>query len=316
MELLNGKLVSESILEQVKEKLYNLDRKLGLVVIQVGNDPASSVYVRQKAKMANKLDFQEEKEAIINNLTLSVKEKEEQLKQFDNIGCDFKHIELSEYVHEDCLIDLIESLNKDNNVDGILVQLPISKHLNVDKVINSIDPNKDVDGLTDYNIERLSNNEDGLFPCTPLGVMEILKYYNIEIENKNVVVVGRSKLVGTPVRKLLSYEGGNVVVCHSKTVDIKEYTRCADILVVAVGKKALITDDMVKDGAVVVDVGINREGRKLYGDVDFFNVSKKCSYITPVPGGVGPMTVSMLGKNLLKAYNLKKDKKKVKTLVR
>ena len=314
MKILDGKLVSEVMINQVKEELYKLDRKLGLVVIQVGNDAASSVYVRQKKKMADKLDFCEEKERIINSLELSDEEKEKELEVYKNIGCNFEHIVLPEDVSEEELINKIEELNGDDNVDGILVQLPISKHLDVDKVINSIDPNKDVDGLNDYNIEKLNYNEEGLFPCTPLGVIEILKYYGIEISGKNVVVVGRSKLVGTPVSKLLAYEGANVMICHSKTVNPSLYTSCADILVVAVGKKDLITSDMVKDEAVVVDVGINRVDGKLYGDVDYLNVSKKCSYITPVPGGVGPMTVAMLSKNLLHAYNLRNSKKKVRCL--
>lgn len=310
MQILDGKLVSKDILEDVKDKLYGLDRKLGLVVIQVGKDPASSVYVKQKERMTAKLDFQEEKEAILQNENISDNEKEKQLSQYNNIGCNFKHIELDENISEEELISKIEEFNNDEAIDGILVQLPISEHLNVNRVINSIDPSKDVDGLNNYNIERLNNNEEGLFPCTPLGVMEILKYYGIEIKDKNVVVVGRSKLVGAPVSKMLNYEGGNVVVCHSKTINPEQYTKQADILVVAVGKKDLITEDMVKDGAVIIDVGINRVEKKLYGDVDFENVSPKCSYITPVPGGVGPMTVAMLGKNLLKAYNLKRSKKK------
>lgn len=174
MQIMDGKLVSKVIIDEVKEKLYNLDRKLGLVVIQVGKDPASSVYVRQKGKMAAKLDFCEEKNEIINNNSLSEFEKQIELSRYDNIGCNFEHIELDENISEDDLINEIEKLNNDDNVDGILVQLPIAKHLNVDRVINSIDPFKDVDGLNNYNIERLDYNEEGLFPCTPLGVMEIL----------------------------------------------------------------------------------------------------------------------------------------------
>lgn len=316
MKLLDGKLVSESILEEVKSELYNLDRKLGLVVIQVGNDSASSVYVRQKGKMASKLDFQKEKEEILNNNILSNLEKEELLMQYDNIGCNFEHVSLNSDISEEELISVIEKFNNDDNVDGILVQLPIPRHINADVIKNAISYDKDVDGLNEYNVNRLNYNKEGLFPCTPLGVMEILKYYNININEKNVVVVGRSQLVGMPVSKMLANEGGIVTICHSKTVNMEQYIRKADILVVAVGKKDLITSDMVKDGAVVIDVGINRVDGKLYGDVDFDNVSKKCSYITPVPGGVGPMTVSMLGKNLLKAYNLKKNKKKVKVLKR
>lgn len=286
MKILDGKKVRDEVLEELKGEFDKLDRKLGLVVIQVGDDPASSVYVRQKEKMVI------------------------------GLGGNFRHLKLDSDVSEEYLIRVIEELNCDEEVDGILVQLPIPVNLNVERVINSIDPDKDVDGLTNINEYRLENGEEGLVPCTPLGVMEILKYYDISIKDKNVVVVGRSKLVGAPVSKLLRNASGNVSVCHSKTVNTKSYTSKADILVVAVGKKGLITEDMVKEGAVVVDVGINRVDGKLYGDVDYDNVSLKCDYITPVPGGVGPMTVAMLGKNLLKAYNLKKDKKKVRCLVR
>ena len=229
-----------------------------------------------------------------------------------SLGCNFRHINLSDSISEARLINVIEALNYNEEVDGILVQLPIPKHMNVKRVIDSIDPDKDVDGLNSENVYRLDNNVDGLVPCTALGVVEMLKYYNIEIRDKNVVVVGRSDLVGKPVRKLLANEGGNVVVCHSKTENPSQYTSKADILVVAVGKKGLITEDMVKEGAVVVDVGINRVDGNLYGDVDFEKVAPKCSYITPVPGGVGPMTIAMLGENLLKAYNLKNAKKKAK----
>lgn len=282
MELLDGKKVKEEVLISIKHELEKINRKLGLVVVQVGDDPASSVYVKQKEKMALSL------------------------------GCNFKHLKLDENIKEEELLNIIDKLNNNEEVDGILVQLPIPKHLNVETIINSIDKNKDVDGLNDYNVSRLDNQEEGLVPCTALGVIEILKYYNIEINNKNIVVVGRSPLVGMPVSKLLKNEGGMVTVCHSKTEDISKYTKQADILVVAVGKKSLITEDMVKEGAVVVDVGINRVDKKLYGDVDFETVSKKTSYITPVPGGVGPMTIAMLGKNLLKAYTLNNSKKKLK----
>lgn len=278
MYLLDGKRVRDEILDEVKKKMDTLDRKLTLVVIQVGDDLASSVYVKQKEKMAISL------------------------------GCNFKYIKLSDDIKEAALIELIENLNNNEDVDGILLQLPISKHISVNRVIDCIDPDKDVDGLSSENVYKLNNNIDGLIPCTALGVIEILKYYDIDIKDKNVVVVGRSDLVGKPVRKLFEIEGGIVTVCHSKTENLCQYTSKADILVVAVGKKGLITEDMVKDEAVVIDVGINKVDGKLYGDVDFDSVSRKCSYITPVPGGVGPMTIAMLGKNLLKAYTLKNKK--------
>ena len=278
MYLLDGKRVRDEILDEVKKKMDTLDRKLTLVVIQVGDDLASSVYVKQKEKMAISL------------------------------GCNFKYIKLSDDIKEAVLIELIENLNNNEDVDGILLQLPISKHISANRVIDCIDLDKDVDGLSSENVYKLNNNIDGLIPCTALGVIEILKYYDIDIKDKNVVVVGRSDLVGKPVRKLFEIEGGIVTVCHSKTENLCQYTSKADILVVAVGKKGLITEDMVKDEAVVIDVGINKVDGKLYGDVDFDSVSRKCSYITPVPGGVGPMTIAMLGKNLLKAYTLKNKK--------
>lgn len=279
MELLDGKKVREEVLEDVKRKIEKLERKLGLVVIQVGNDEASGVYVRQKKNMAVSL------------------------------GINFDYIKLDENIEEQNLLDVINKLNMNDEVDGILVQLPLPKHLDVERVIDSINPDKDVDGISKSNVWKLNNNEDGLVPCTALGIVELLRYYDINIVNKNIVVIGRSALVGKPVSKLLSNEGGNVIVCHSETRDLKQYTSSADILVVAVGKKDFITSDMVKEGAVVVDVGINRVEGKIYGDVDFSNVCEKCSYITPVPGGVGPMTIAMLSKNLLKAYNLRNSKK-------
>lgn len=273
MELLDGKVVKAKLLEDLKDKINKLDTKLGLTVIQVGEDPASSVYVRQKNKMA------------------------------ENLGFNFNHIKLDENIKEEDLLNIIEKLNKDDNVDGILVQMPIPNHLNAKKVQNAILPCKDVDGLTDINMGRLSHNIDSLVPCTPMGIIELLKYYNIDISGKNVVIIGRSDLVGKPLASLMTNNDATVTLCHSKTKNLSFYTKNADILVVAIGRANFIKKEDVKDGAIIVDVGINRmEDGKLCGDVLFEEVKDKASYISPVPGGVGQMTVAELGYNTYKAH--------------
>lgn len=279
MELLDGKKVKLEILEDLKKELSNYERKLGLVVIEVGDDPASLVYVGQKAKMASELDY------------------------------NFNHIKLDENVSEEEILKIIDKLNNDDMVDGILVQMPLPKHLDAKKIQNSIDPYKDVDGLSDVNAGKLMHGVDTLIPCTPYGVMDILKYYNIDVEGKHVVIVGRSDLVGKPLASLMTNNNATVTVCHSKTKDLIKYTKEADILIAAVGKKGLITGDMIKENAVVIDVGINRVDGKLYGDVDFETAKEKVSFITPVPGGVGQMTVAELAKNVVKAYTLRKFNK-------
>lgn len=275
--ILEGKTLKENILNDLTNEISNLDIKPTLVVIQVGEDPASKVYVSQKEKMANR------------------------------VGFNFIHEKLDETITEEELIDIINKYNKDNNVDGILVQMPLPKHINESNIQNAIDYNKDVDGLTDINAGRLLHNKDTLVACTSLGIIELLKYYNIDITSKNVVIVGRSNLVSKPLYSLFINESATVTMCHSKTVDLVKYTKQADILVVAVGKKHLITKDMVKENATVIDVGINRVDNKLYGDVDFDNI-KDIANVTPVPGGVGQMTVAMLGKNVQKAYCLRRKK--------
>lgn len=276
MELLDGKKVKLEILNNLKEEIKKLDRKLGLAVIQVGDDPASSIYVNQKQKMAEK------------------------------VGYNFYHIKLDKDISEKYLLNLIDDLNDDQEIDGILVQMPLPKKFNAKLIQNRVLPEKDVDGLNDINAGKLTHNVDCLTPCTPLGIIDILKYYNINIEGKNVVVVGRSDLVGKPMASLMLNNNATVTICHSKTTNLREFTKMADILIVAVGKKDLITEDMIKEGAVIIDVGMNRVDNKLYGDVDFENVSKKASYITPVPGGVGQMTVAELGCNVYKAYKLRR----------
>lgn len=275
--ILDGKKLKEKKLNILKEETSKLDKKLTLCVIQVGEDTASEIYVNQKKKMA------------------------------DFVGFAFKHIKLKNDVSEDYLLSIIDKENKDDKTTGIIVQMPLPSHINETKIQNAIDYHKDIDGLSDINTGRLVHSRKALISCTPKGILELLKEYNIKIESKHVVIVGRSNLVGKPLVNLFLNENATVTICHSKTKNLKDYTITADILISAVGKKNLITKDMVKQNAVVIDVGITRENNKLYGDVDFDNVFNKASYITPVPGGVGPMTVTELGYNVLEAYQLRSD---------
>ena len=278
--IMSGKEVSSKIKEDIKKEVESLEDKLTLCVVQIGNDEASNVYVRQKEKMSNEL------------------------------GIGFLHAKYDDTLLEEEIENEVSKLNNDPNITGIIIQLPIPNKYNTNKLINLISSNKDVDGLTDDNKVKLYNNEDAIIPCTPLGVMELLNYYNIDVKGKNVVIIGRSLLVSKPLFNLLLNKDATVTMCHSKTIDLAAITKNADILISATGKPHLVTEDMVKEGAVVIDVGINRVDGKLCGDVDFENVSKKTSYITPVPGGVGPMTVTMLMKNTVDAY------KRTKKLVR
>lgn len=276
LKLLDGKVVKTMTLEGLKKLVNEIERPLGLTVIQVGDNASSNIYIKQKRKMAEFLGF------------------------------NFNHIKLEDDVTLEEILKIIDELNNDEEVDGILVQMPVPEHLDSKVIQNAINPLKDVDGLTDINMGKLVHKKECLVPCTALGIMELLNYYNIPVISKNVVVVGRSDLVGRPVAELLINASATVTLCHSKTKDLASITRGADILIVAVGKSRLITKDMVKDGAVVIDVGINKlEDRSLCGDVDFENVKDKCSYITPVPGGVGQMTVLELGFNTYKAYLLR-----------
>lgn len=279
--IIDGKLVSTELKNTLKKQIETYKIKPKLVVIQVGNNEASNVYIKQKIKCA------------------------------DAIGAICVHEKLDENITTSELINLINSLNQDESVNGMIVQLPLPKHIDEYAVLNTIIPSKDVDGLTEINAGKLACSKPGLISCTSNGVIKLLKYYNIEIEGKKVVIVGRSNLVGKPLINLFLMENATVTCCHSKTVDLKHFTLDADILVVAVGKPKLINADMVKEGAVVIDVGINRLETGLCGDVDFENVSKKASYITPVPGGVGAMTVAMLYNNLVETTikTLKKEKK-------
>lgn len=274
MNLLDGKKIKCERIEELKKEIDSLKRKPGIAVIQIGDDEASNVYVRNKEKTAL------------------------------NLGCNFIHIKFDSDVEEKVVLAKIDELNKDKNTDGIIVQMPIPKHLNTSLIQNRVLPNKDIDGLTDINAGLLFHSKDSLVPCTPKGILEMLNYYNINVKGKHVVIVGRSELVGRPLSSLMLNNNATVTICHSYTNNLKDITITADILICAVGKAKMITADMVKDNAVVIDVGMNRIDNVLCGDVDFENVKEKVSYITPVPGGVGQMTVLSLYENLLKAYKL------------
>lgn len=271
-KIIDGKLVSQKIVADLKAQVNGFDKKPTLAVIQVGNDPASSTYVNIK------------------------------IKRCAEIGIKSLSYKFDENFSEDDLLQLISKLNSNPDVNGILVQVPLPKHINEKKVLNFISPDKDVDGFHPNNVGKLISGDCQLVSCTPLGIMSLIDHYKIELEGKHAVVVGRSNTVGKPVAMLLLQRNSTVTVCHSKTSDLKEFTKQADILVVAVGRPSLITGDMVKKGAVVIDVGTNRVGKKLTGDVDFDSVKEKASYISPVPGGVGPMTVASLMGNTIKAY--------------
>ena len=270
--IIDGKEIKKQILDELKEEVSKLEIKPSLVVIQVGDNDASNVYIKQKAKMA------------------------------DYVGYDYKHIKLSEDITTEEVIEIIDGLNNDKKINGVMVQMPLPNHIDTEIVQNAVIPSKDVDGLSDLNAGLLFHNKDALYSCTPYGVMELLKRYKIQVEGRHVVVVGRSNLVGKPMSMMLTNAGATVTLCHSKTVDLSKYTKDADILISCVGKANFITADMVKEDSVVIDVGITRSESGLCGDVKFDEVASKTKYITPVPGGVGPMTVAMLGSNVLKAY--------------
>ena len=277
---IDGKKISLEMKDELKEKVAKMKEdgvEITLAVIQVGNDPASCVYVGNKKKAC------------------------------EYIGIRSLSYELPEETAEEELLELVESLNVRDDVNGILVQLPLPKHIDENKVINTISAKKDVDGFHPQSVGALSIGQKGFVSCTPAGIIQLLKRSNIEIEGKECVVVGRSNIVGKPMALLLLRENGTVTVCHSRTKDLKEITKRADILVVALGKPKFITREYVKEGAVVIDVGIHRnENNKLCGDVDFDDVEPICSAITPVPGGVGPMTITMLMNNCVESVEIQK----------
>ncbi len=278
-QIIDGKAISKAIKDELKEKVVEYKAQgieITLAVIQVGNNPASTVYVGNKKKAC------------------------------EYIGIRSLAYELEENITEEELLNLIKDLNNKDDVDGILVQLPLPEHISEKKVIETIDPKKDVDGFHPMNVGALSIGDEGFISCTPYGIIELLKRSDIEIAGKECVIVGRSNIVGKPISMLLLRENGTVVITHSKTKDLKEVTKRADILVAAIGKPKFITADYVKEGATVIDVGINRnEDNKLCGDVDFESVEKIAGAITPVPGGVGPMTIAMLMKNCVEAAEKK-----------
>ncbi len=282
MTLIDGKVVSQIVKDRVAAEVAALKAETGkvpgLAVVQVGEDPASTVYVRNKNKTCEKMGF--------NNFSLH----------------------LDENISEAELLGKIKDLNTHPEVNGILVQLPLPDGIDSQKVLEALDPAKDVDGFHPVNVGYLATGGAKLVPCTPAGIIEMLDHYKIDIEGKHAVVLGRSNIVGKPMAHLLLGRNATISICHSRTKDLPAMARSADILVAAIGRPRFVTADMVKDGAVVIDVGINRVDGKLVGDVDFDAVANKTSYITPVPGGVGPMTIAMLMSNTLEAFKMASEK--------
>ena len=273
-KIIDGKIISGSVKDRVAKEVAELKQKgitTGLAVIIVGEDPASKVYVANKKKACEALGIISEEYALPENTT------------------------------QEELLALIDTLNKKESINGILCQLPLPKHLNEDEVINAILPEKDVDAFHPQNVGKIMLGDYDFVPCTPAGIMEMLDYEGIDITGKTCVVIGRSNIVGKPMGMLLLHKNGTITICHSRTKDLASVCKKADILVAAVGRPNFVTADMVKDGAVVIDVGINRVDGKLVGDVDFNAVKDKCAAITPVPGGVGPMTIAMLMQNTVTA---------------
>lgn len=274
-EIISGKVVSAAKREEIKNRVAMLKengKNVGLAVIIVGNNSASRVYVNNKKKAC------------------------------EEVGIKSFEYALPEETTQSELLELIERLNKSGEVNGILCQLPLPSHIDEQAIINAIDPAKDVDAFHPFNVGHIMIGDYTFLPCTPAGIMEMLKFYNIDVKGKKCVVIGRSNIVGKPMAMLLLKENGTVEICHSRTENLKDETLSADILVAAVGKAYFVTADMVKEGAVVIDVGMNRnEEGKLCGDVCFEEVEKKASFITPVPGGVGPMTITMLLENTVRA---------------
>lgn len=279
-KIIDGKQISLDIKNELKEKVARYKEQgieITLAVVKVGNDPASAVYVRNKEKAC------------------------------EYVGINSKTLALPEETTEEELLNVVKELNEDKNVNGISVQLPLPKHIDESKVLLTIDSTKDVDGFHPVNVGKMVIGEDTFLPCTPAGIIEMIKRTDIDIEGKECVVIGRSNIVGKPMAMLMLKENATVTIAHSRTKDLKEVTKRADIIVAAIGKAKFVTADYVKEGAVVIDVGMDRdENGKLCGDVDFESVSKVASAITPVPGGVGPMTVTMLLVNCLRSVELNK----------
>lgn len=275
--IMDGKALKNEILSCLAEETKTLDKVPTLCVIQVGDDEASNVYINQKRKMCNE------------------------------IGYNFIHEKYDDSITEVELLKNIDRFNSNDNIDAILVQMPLPSRINKKNIQNAVSKYKDVDGLNDNNIIDLINGRDALYPCTACGIVSLLDKYGVTLEGSNVVIVGRSSLVGMPLFHMLENRNATVTLCHSKTRNLQAITKNADIIISATGVKGLIKEDMVGDNTVIIDVGITRENGKLYGDVDFDSVSKKASLITPVPGGVGPMTIASLAQNVLKAYKMQKE---------
>ncbi len=271
MILLDGKKVSNEIIEELILRRNKIKDKIKLAIIWVGNDSASEIYIKNKQKKCEKVGIETELFHLDSNIT------------------------------EEYLINLIDNLNKDKAVSGILLQSPVPKTIDIIKCFNEIDYHKDVDGFSCISVGSLYLGREKLVSCTPKGIIRLLDYYNIDLKGKNVCLINRSNIVGKPLFHLLMQRGATVTVCHSLTKNIKEHTLNADIIISAVGKPKFITSEMVSDGAIIIDVGISRVDGHVVGDVDFDNVKDKCSYITPVPGGIGPMTVAMMIENILEA---------------
>lgn len=276
--ILDGKQTAKKITDELKLKVQNLDKKPSLAVIMAGNNPASEIYVKNKEKKALEIGFNSIIKKTDENIT-----KEELLK-------------------------IIKELNEDDNINAILLQLPLPKHLNEKDFLDKIDPKKDVDGFCSYNLGKLLKNDSPYaIPCTPKGIIRLLDEYNIDIESKIALVIGRSNIVGKPVSILLLNRNSTVIMTHTKTKNLENLTKTADILICAAGKKEMIKKEMIKENAVIIDVGITRDNDgKLKGDVDFNDVKEKASYITPVPGGIGPMTIAMLMENTYELYKIQK----------
>ena len=278
MKLINGKEVAKKVRKELKSEVVKLKENginPKLAVVMVGNDPGSTVYVRNKSKACEK------------------------------VGIEFEEFLYDENLSESELLNVIKKLNEDSTINGILLQSPVPKHIDINKAFRTIAPEKDVDGFNPVNVGNLTIGEDAFISCTPYGVIKMFEEYNIELEGKNAVILGRSNIVGKPMIQCMLNKNATVTVCHSRTKNIEEITKKADIVISAIGKPKFVKENMVKDGAVVIDVGINRlEDGSIVGDVDFDEVSKKASYITPVPGGGGPMTIAMLLNNVVKATKI------------
>jgi len=277
-QLIDGKELAKKVRKGLKKEVIELKQKginPKLAVIMVGKDPASSVYVRNKSKACEK------------------------------VGIEFEEYLLEESTTEEELLNTIEKLNNDSSINGILLQSPVPKHIDINKAFTAISPIKDIDGFNPVNVGNLAIGEDTFISCTPYGIIKMFEEYNIELEGKNAVILGRSNIVGKPMIQCMLNKNATVTVCHSKTKNIEEITKNADVLISAIGKPKFVKENMVKEGSIIIDVGINRlEDGSIVGDVDFDNVSKKVSYITPVPGGVGPMTIAMLLSNVVKATKI------------